>query len=1126
MTGTRILRVAAIVAVVLVTMTSGVANATITWPASNSRTVNVPRLWDNYAQGAANEFSGDTQPGLNSVAMANNGSINFINYVGESDGAGGPIDYNNLPGRTFKYPYFGGNVAYGGNDAPITNLNATGATPYYDGDCGVMRPHLLTDDFGSYKGAWTPENAGVGATATLAAGGVMTLTSPILPHFNGLNVGDRIQLGAGTAAADKWVPAVFNRTATGAGTVAGNTDPITNAPYWKITGTPAWNQITATPDVATAVKITAASWAIPSMGVPTFTFTSSRGGVSAFQGVADGQRITVSGMTPSAYNGTWIVSNSIAGQGAPSATPNVFTVTTGVNGSAVPGVTPGAATVFGTATRVTDNFYTNSIVSATEAGTTATFTTSGANNGLVGGSVETVVVSGMVPAGYNGTWTVTAATATTFTATLGVSGLAASTTQGIATVNTATATTKGTIIHGSDCARVIYARSTDDGATWDGGNSAPVAGGAACTAGATCGVTDAFNVAGGATGGGVKTVLSEMSTGGATVQAWNQYVFVTFFSISGAPHYPTDVCPHDPRIMYLRVNNNYGAWNAWGAPIRVTPLGSETNYPVFTVDKATGTIYILATDANSGNVVLYKSTDQGGTWSNVLVDKFGVNGQAFRTRFMSPDDTAGAALTPARVPNNASPCVNASRNLNGAGEDSWGYGQHSDIAAYNGYVGVTYIKNLDTVQAKISTNSGVTWTHQKCPGSSCAIQLAAGGAAGLCPGFGCAGDVSKTCPWPFDQNPAGTPPRYCTDNRLYGYGAWKANGALTVAAGPTATVGAARIDFAWVQDGGQGQPLGTPTATTITSNGLYFKEWTSTGGWANTRLVACSQGNAGGPASVGSLLGPTRAISGVTSTAATMTTNNIWTYTTSVAHGFAAGDTVHITGTVASVGGAAPLVTGMNYDGNFTIASVPTTTTFTVSGVANLLSNVGAGGTAQLVNNGVANDPCVGAAAVAKYSDFMEPALAMWGTSGVGIVFTGCAVNPNAAPCAGNRAGTGILADPGSQILYKESGNSGALWGADWSVKGGGGNGGAFQEVTSLAAITAPATDVDTWRISQSPDLAFDKPGDSATGCTQVANGSPQVGCKRYVFFIGHSGGANPAYQNSYVQFLMTGVQS
>ncbi len=67
---------------------------------------------------------------------------------------------------------------------------------------------------------------------------------------------------------------------------------------------------------------------------------------------------------------------------------------------------------------------TTAVAGATEAGTTATFTTTTAH-GLAIGFV--VTVAGVAVAGYDGTWSVTSVpSATTFTATLPVSGLAAS----------------------------------------------------------------------------------------------------------------------------------------------------------------------------------------------------------------------------------------------------------------------------------------------------------------------------------------------------------------------------------------------------------------------------------------------------------------------------------------------------------------------------------------------------------------------------------------------------------------------------------------------------------------------------------------------------------------------------
>jgi fibronectin-binding autotransporter adhesin len=70
------------------------------------------------------------------------------------------------------------------------------------------------------------------------------------------------------------------------------------------------------------------------------------------------------------------------------------------------------------------------VTAATETGTTVTVTTQSAHGFRVG---EMITIAGMTPAGYNGTYAVTAITATTFTYTNPVTGLAAATVFGTAT---------------------------------------------------------------------------------------------------------------------------------------------------------------------------------------------------------------------------------------------------------------------------------------------------------------------------------------------------------------------------------------------------------------------------------------------------------------------------------------------------------------------------------------------------------------------------------------------------------------------------------------------------------------------------------------------------------------------
>jgi hypothetical protein len=155
-------------------------------------------------------------------------------------------------------------------------------------------------------------------------------------------------------------------SATGTGfTYALNTNP----------GGPATAFGTATP----AAAVTAATWAA---NVATVTAANS---------FAAGQTVVISGMTPGGYNGTYVIA---------SATGTGFTYALNTN----PG---GPATAFGTAAPAA------AVTAATWAANTVTVT---AANSFVTG--QTVVISGMTPAGYNGTYTIANATSTGFTYSL------------------------------------------------------------------------------------------------------------------------------------------------------------------------------------------------------------------------------------------------------------------------------------------------------------------------------------------------------------------------------------------------------------------------------------------------------------------------------------------------------------------------------------------------------------------------------------------------------------------------------------------------------------------------------------------------------------------------------------
>jgi len=144
----------------------------------------------------------------------------------------------------------------------------------------------------------------------------------------------------------------------------------------------------------------------------TFAMVADPGPVTTFgtaalpHNFARGQTVTISGMTPAAFNGTFVITST---------TPTTFTYALAAN--------PGVATTLGTATQ---GFF-------------------------VG---QTVVISGMTPAAYNGTFVVTSVTGTTFTYSL-LANPGAATAFG--TVRGAASANVNTIIHGDGVALELMA---------------------------------------------------------------------------------------------------------------------------------------------------------------------------------------------------------------------------------------------------------------------------------------------------------------------------------------------------------------------------------------------------------------------------------------------------------------------------------------------------------------------------------------------------------------------------------------------------------------------------------------------------------------------------------------------
>jgi hypothetical protein len=174
----------------------------------------------------------------------------------------------------------------------------------------------------------------------------------------------------------------------------------------------------------TTSSITAATWSAINGGTATFTAANS---------FVVGQTVTVSGMTPSGYNGTYTVLT------ASSTNFTVAEATSLGNGTAFGSAAGTAAFTYyvlagdpGTAT----------LSSATASGIFATITANtGVNTGLVGQSVIVANINGTSNTNYNGTVTVTAATSTTLTyAVLTDPGIADLTSGPTVTFNTATVT--------------------------------------------------------------------------------------------------------------------------------------------------------------------------------------------------------------------------------------------------------------------------------------------------------------------------------------------------------------------------------------------------------------------------------------------------------------------------------------------------------------------------------------------------------------------------------------------------------------------------------------------------------------------------------------------------------------
>lgn len=148
----------------------------------------------------------------------------------------------------------------------------------------------------------------------------------------------------------------------------------------------------------------------------------------------------------------------------------------------------------------------------------------------------------------------------------------------------------------------------------------------------------------------------------------------------------------------------------------------------------------------------------------------------------------------------------------------------------------------------------------------------------------------------------------------------------------------------------------------------------------------------------------------------------------------------------------------------------------------------GGWGPARLLSCLQTTSPCGLAPAPLTYNDAYSTSVAFFGTTGVGVTWAACPYTPTTptVPCDNKKSG--VKADPGAEILSKESWDDGGTW---WA-----GQPGSYQRV---AANTVTDSEVNEF-----PTLVYDKPGATSTGCSDGTQG-PEVGCVRYVYFTGRN---------------------
>lgn len=271
------------------------------------------------------------------------------------------------------------------------------------------------------------------------------------------------------------------------------------------------------------------------------------------------------------------------------------------------------------------------------------------------------------------------------------------------------------------------------------------------------------------------------------VAAAGQYVYAVYVTQVG---YERAMCTSSARVLFLRVNDNYGDPGSWGEPIQLSGSANRVDDP--SISAFGDSVYVIFTGTPAGappgfaqsGVMTQISTDHGDSFTQ---QRIGYTTSTYDNT-LSPGGAACPEVTwsPASL----------------EGSDA------APVIAGNGtHVGAAWFGNDDgKLVAKISLDNGASWPGddegEPCPApgtGQCTIHLSA--AAGKGP----IGD-HETCP-SYPSNPGA-----CGLARPAAAAGWGSGG---------------RIAFGWIEGGA------------FRTKGAYFRLWTGAGSWQPVRFVSC-----------------------------------------------------------------------------------------------------------------------------------------------------------------------------------------------------------------------------------------------------------------------------------------------